>query len=829
MVAQGKLVGLTEAEVTQRRERGDGNNVNIQTGRTYGQILQQNFFTFINIVLFSIGIFMIALGLWGDAFLSVGVVALNVIVSVVQEFRAKQKLDQIALLTRPKTTVIREGQEKVIDPSELVLGDIIIANPGDQIVVDGHVVGEGRMDVDESLLTGESDLIIKTMGAEVFSGSYCVSGSVAYEAEKVGLDSFINKLTASAKQFNVTRTPLQEDINVVVRILLMLATLIGIMFGLSFLIHDIDAVRTVQTAAVIAGLVPAGLVLMTATAYAMGSLRMAGRGALIQQSNAVESMSNVNVLCLDKTGTLTANRILLNQVHPLASDEQTFRDILGDYGTNTTASNRTSDALLEGCGGAERNILDEIPFSSARKWSAIAFDDAQRRGVYVLGAPEMVGAFLPDDADIAQTQMSEWTNNGLRVLLVAYHPDPCILHDDADNPLLPEGLQPLGVVSFSDELRPEAKETLEGFMEAGITLKVISGDNPHTVASLAKQAGLSPDLSAISGPELDVMSDADFDETADTATVFGRITPEQKERLVDSLRAKGYYVAMIGDGVNDVLSLKKAHIGISMQSGSAATRGVADIVLLNDSFAALPAAFKEGQRILNGMEDIIRLFLTRAFYAAMIIIGTMIVVDVELFPFIPKHASILTLLSVGIPTFGIAAWARPGVPNRNQVRAAMTFVVPAALMIALTAILVYALYISEDYVPLTKLLVPDPDAEAGAINLARTMLTSVLIYLGLMLLVFVEPPTHFWVAGDDYSGDWRPTLSAIAMFIVYTVILLVEPFRKSFELASLDPEDFGLIAIVVIGWTAMMRTIWRGKLFERFLGVDDLASDTMTE
>lgn len=820
MVAQGAaLMGLTESEVVARRDRGDGNNVNIQTGRTYGQILQQNFFTFINIVLFSIGIFMIALGLWGDAFVSVGVVALNVIVSVVQEFRAKQKLDQIALLTRPQTTVIREGQEWVIDPSELVLGDIIIAKPGDQIVVDGQVVGEGRMDVDESLLTGESDLIIKTLGAEVFSGSFCVNGSVAYEAQKVGANSFINKLTASAKQFTITRTPLQNEINVVVRILLMLATLVGIMFGLSFLIHETDAVRMVQTAAVIAGLVPAGLILMTATAYAMGSLRMAGRGALIQQSNAVESMSNVNVLCLDKTGTLTANRILLSDVYPLATDEQTFRDILGDYGQNSGAGNRTSDALLEACGGQDRILMDEIPFSSARKWSAIAFDDDQRRGVFVLGAPEMVSAFLPDDANIAQAQLTEWTNDGLRVLLVAYHPDPCVLHDAEDNPRLPEGLQPLGAVSFSDELRPEARETLEGFMEAGITLKVISGDNPHTVASLAKQAGLSPNLSAISGPELDAMSDADFDETADTATVFGRITPEQKERLVDSLRAKGHYVAMIGDGVNDVLSLKKAHIGISMQSGSAATRGVADIVLLNDSFAALPAAFKEGQRILNGMEDIIRLFLTRAFYAAMIIIGIAVVVDVELFPFIPKHASILTLLSVGIPTFGIAAWARPGVPKRNQVQAAMSFVIPAALTIAVTAILVYIFYISQEYVPLTEALERNTNAELGAINLARTVLTSLLTYMGLMLLVFVEPPTRFWVAGDEYSGDWRPTLSAIAMFILYTVILLVEPFREFFELATLGALDFILIAGVVIGWTGLIRFIWRSDIFEQFLGV----------
>ena len=825
----GQLIGLSEQEVIIRRERGDGNNVHIQTGRTYQQILKQNFITFINIALFVIGLVMILFGLWGDAFVSVGVIALNIIVSVVQEFRAKRKLDKIALLTRPQSTVIREGQEKIVDPSELVLGDIIVAKPGDQIVVDGAVVGEGRIDVDESLLTGESDLVPKTNGNEVLSGSFCVTGSVAYEAQKVGADSFINKLTVSAKQFKSVRTPLQQDINFVVRILLMIATLIGLIFALSFVIRDVSVIQTVQTAAVIAGLVPAGLVLMTATAYAMGALRMSGRGALIQQSNAVESMSNVNVLCLDKTGTLTANRILLHAVHPLVDDETTFKNILGDYARTTRAGNRTSDALLEGCDGAERRILDEVPFSSARKWSALSFDDQNRRGVYVLGAPEMLTPYLPTDAHIAQDQMDAWANQGLRVLLVAYSSDVSGLHDANEDPQLPDTLKPYGVVSFSDELRPEAKETLAGFMEAGIELKIISGDNPHTVAALAKQAGLSAELQAISGIELANMSEAQFIETAQDSTVFGRITPEQKEKLVDTLRAKGNYVAMIGDGVNDVLSLKKAQIGIAMQSGSAATRGVADIVLLNDSFAALPAAFMEGQRILNGMSDIIRLFLTRAFYAALIIIGTAVVVDVELFPFIPKHASLITLLSIGFPTFGIAAWARAGVPKTNQVKSSMRFVFPAALTMAFVAILIYMFYIMTQYLPVVEGIDPIADLtnasvesfvaeELDAISLSRTVMTTALIFMGLVLILFVEPPTRFWVGGDDFSGDWRPTLAAFAMLITYFIIMAVTPFREFFELSPLRPIDWIFTTIVTLLWTACIWWIWRNNIFERFFG-----------
>lgn len=810
----GGFHGLTETEADERRARGEGNNVRIQTGRTYGQILRQNVFTFINSVLFLIGFIMILLGLWGDAFVSVGVVMMNVVVSVVQEFRAKRKLDQIALLTRPRAAVIREGQERSVDPSEIVLGDLIVVRSGDQIVVDGMVVGDGQMDVDESLLTGESDLVPKKHGDEVFSGSFCVNGSAVFEATKVGADSFANKLTISARQFRVVRTPLQGDINLLVRVQLLLASMIGILFAASFAMRNVSTVQSVQTAAVIAGLVPAGLILMTATAYAMGALRMSGKGALIQQSNAVESMSNVNVLCLDKTGTLTANRILFNELHPLTVDEAELAAMLGDYARTTRAGNRTSDALLDGCDGRQREVLDEIPFSSARKWSALSIDDDDRRGVFVLGAPEMLRPLLPPDADIGQAVIDNWSDHGLRVLLLLHSPQAVRLYND-DEPTLPDDLRAVGLVSFSDELRPEAEETLAGFMQAGIELKIISGDNPQTVAALAKQAGLGSDIAVISGPELEALDEAQFTQAALENTVFGRISPLQKEKLVETLSHNGHYVAMIGDGVNDVLSLKKAQIGIAMQSGSAATRGVADIVLLNDSFAALPNAFMEGQRIINGMDDIIRLFLTRAFYAAMIIMGTAVVAEAQLFPFIPKHASLLTLITVGLPTFALAAWARAGVPRRDLLHTVLHFVFPASLTVAAAGLAVYSLYLLNWYVP----------AEAGtfeelqAINIARTALTTAIIFMGLVLVPFVEPPTEAWVGGDDYSGDWRPTILALALFGLYLVIIFVEPLRVFFELEVLQPIDYLFIASVTLVWAVTLRFVWRTGLFERFLGV----------
>jgi cation-transporting P-type ATPase E len=805
-----ELTGLTEEEAILRRKNGQGNDITIDTGRTYADILRQNMFTFINIIIFIIGVLMIIMNLWGDAFVSVGVILMNVVVGVVQEFRAKYKLDRIALLTRPQVTVIRDNQERIVDPAVIVLGDIIIASPGDQFVVDGIVVGGGKMEIDESLLTGESDLIPKRAGDEVLSGSFCVTGTASYEATKVGANSFANKLTAKAKKFRVITTPLQQDINLVVRILTFTAAVIGILFGVSFVIHDVPTDEVVQSAAVIAGLVPAGLILLTATSYAMGALRMSGRGALIQQANAVESMSNVDILCMDKTGTLTANRINLHQLAALTVSEDEFERILGDYAHSTPSGNRTTDALIAGCSGQQIQLIDEIPFSSARKWSALSIE---QQGVYVLGAPEMLMHHLPQNTDINQNQIDQWTSGGLRVLLMLHSPQVISLHDEQDRPYLPDDLLPLGIISFSDELRDEVQNTIASFRKAEIELKIISGDHPETVAALARQAGFPADIKVVNGPDLQSIGDTQLIQIAEETTVFGRITPEQKERLVEILRAQGHYVAMIGDGVNDVLSLKKAQIGIAMQSGSAATRGVADIVLLNDSFAALPAAFMEGQRIINGMADIIRLFMARAFFAAFIIVGTSIIAGVHLFPFVPKHASLLTLITIGIPTLFMAAWARPGLPNYNLNRSMIHFVFPAALTLAATVLAVYAIFL-RDYWTLT-----DVEEAAQCLKVARTALTTAIIFMGLFLLPFVQPPTRFWAGGNDFSGDTRPTIMAIIMLMTYAALIAYEPLRIFFELEKLQLGDYLFIAAVSIIWAILLRFIWRANLFERLIGI----------
>ncbi len=834
-------LGLSEQEAVARRQRGEGNDARLATSRPYREILQQNVFNFINIILFAIGAVMIALGRFGDAFVSVGLILLNVVIGTAQEVRAKRQLDRIALLTRPKVSLIREGQEKVVDPAEIVRGDILVARPGDQIVVDGVVVGAGRMEVDESLLTGESDLIPKRAGDAVLSGSFCVTGSALYEAQQVGAQSYANRLTTEARSFRVVKTPLQRDVEFVIRLLTLVALFIGALLLASAVLYAVPLVRSVQMAAVIAGLIPNGLFFMVIVAYALGALRIVRCGALVQQANSVESLSNVNVLCMDKTGTLTANRIHLHDIHPLGGvDREALGRLLGNFAASVSVSNRTGEALAQALPGRACPVADEVPFSSARKWSAIACDEGELRGAYVLGAPEMLQPHLRAEGGDFSGPLREWSEAGLRVLLFARNAEATRLHDEAGQPCLPP-LTPLGVVAFSDELRPALRETLSEFARAGVRLKIISGDNPHTVASLARQAGFNGDLKAISGPELAQMDLSQLEQAAEEATVFGRITPQQKELLVEALRRRGYYVAMIGDGVNDVLSLKKSHLGIAMQSGSAAARGVADMVLLDDSFGALPPAFLEGQRIINGMQDILRLFLTRALYVALLILSTA-VMGIG-FPYVPKHVSLLTFFTVGIPTLALAVWARPGnTPRRGLLRAVTHFVFPAAITTFIFGLGVYTVAFGVTYSNLEASLfeVSQEDieryqAQAGvdypidtpeayrfevAGLAAQTSLTTFTLLAGLALIVFVEPPSPFFVGGDIYSGDRRPTLLAMGLLLAFAVVLAVEPLRRFFELMILPAHAYAAIAASVVVWALLLRQAWRGRWLERFLQLD---------
>ncbi len=817
--------GLTEADVVQRRTQGLSNKVPPPTGRTYVEILRENIFTFINTVIFLLGVALVIVGRPTDALVSLGVISANVLVSVVQEIRAKRTLDRIAVLTRPTAQVIRAAVPRSVTPDQLVVGDVLQVGPGDQIVLDGRVIGDSQMQVDESQLTGESNLVPKQAGDPVYSGSFCVNGSARYVAEKVGEQSLSNQITAGARAFRRVLTPLQNEIYLVVRIMLALVIYIEFLLVIHAVVARINPGDAVASATLVVGLVPNGLFLSITLAYALGAVRIIKYGALVQQSNAIESLSNVTVLCLDKTGTLTANRLQVNALHPIGISEDDLKCILGAMVASAKTLNKTSEAIKQAYPAEARVLVADVPFSSARKWSAVAYDN----GIYAMGAPEMLrpslGAASQDNAAVWQqieTQSAQLADQGLRVLLIAHHPDPTLLHDRGDDSCLPEGMQPIGLISLSDELRAEAQETLQRFSAAGVRPKIISGDNPETVAALAKQAGLPDNIMLVSGLELDEMNDAQFAEAAQLATIFGRITPQQKEKLVEALRQQGNYVAMIGDGVNDVLSLKKSNLGIAMESGTQATRAVADIILMKDSFAALAPAVSEGQRIVNGMQDILRLFLTRILSMALLIVSALVVGE---FPLALRNASIVTLFSVGIPAVLLALWARPG-PRKNGTLAQRLahFLITPVLLTSIIGVLLFYVVL---WIPtgLSQVLGPDVTLRQSTLLMhaarpvAQSALASFLVLAGLLLVIFVEPPTKWWTGGDELSGDWRPTITAVLLIIGFFVISAVPMLRDIFALSELTPFEWALICGATIIWLFAVRFFWRHSITARFLGI----------
>lgn len=824
------MIGLTQAEVEARRAQGEGNGVVLDNGRSYLQIARTNLFSFFNNVLYSIGIALVLLGQTSDALMSVGLGILNAFISTVQEVRAKRQLDQVALLNQPQVIVYRDSQEQKVRPSELVKGDIVVLRSGEQAAVDGRFLGEGSVEMDESLLTGETDLVRKQAGEAIMSGSFCVTGTGFYESEKVGAESYANQITASARAYQINQTPLQHNVNLVVRLIVLIVAIMSLITFAAAIIEGLRFNRLVEIAAVLTGLVPYGLFTMIVVGYALGAARIAQQGALVQQTNAIESLSNIDVLCMDKTGTLTSNRLQFEAMVPLteALSTEAIGQLIGRFVHSTTTQNKTSEALAAGFTGAVQPIMAEVPFASARKWSALSFAD----GVYALGAIEVLAAYLPETAVAADSplmqQAQSWSDDGLRVLLFAHHPQPTALPNNG----LP-ALTPLAVVCLRDELRPFVAETLAAFTGMGIELKIISGDSPHTVAALAKQAGLK-NAKLVSGAELEGLSESQLQQIVQETMIFGRITPDQKQALVDALIQQGHYVAMMGDGVNDVLSLKKAHIGIAMQSGSQATRNIADMVLLNDSFAALRPAFSEGQNIIGGITRAMYLFLVRVVASAFTIIA--IAMMGLNFPFEPAQVA-LTLFTVGIPAFFLTLWARPLTLQENVLWSLSRFVIPASLLILLFGLTIYTTMnysiqnrISQFEIPpqvvqsfeeQTGLTynVDEGFSLAAATIVAQSFLSVFLSYAAFVLILFLEPP-YSWLEGwTSRSQQHWPLWMVLALWLVFTIVAMWEPASSYFGLVPIRLPALLVIWLLVLVWAWLLRTLWRKNWLEKILGV----------
>jgi cation-transporting ATPase E len=821
--------GLTGTEAEARRRRGEANVADRGTSRTYTRILRTNVFSFYNSILFTIGAALLALGRTNDAVVSVGLGLVNAGISAVQEIRAKRQLDRLQLLARAVVHVVRDGRSVETTPEGVVRGDVVVVRPGDQIVVDGPLLDGGRIEVDESLLTGEADPLVKKPGDDVLSGSFCVGGDGYQLARDVGPHSYANRLTADARRESTDVTPLQRRIHFVVRLVMVLVGLMSVAILLQAALEGFSLLRIVQTSAVLSGLVPYGLFLLIAVAYTVGAVKSAGRGALVQRVNAVESVSNVDVVCTDKTGTLTTGRLTLADVSPLGdADPDAVRTALGSMARSAALPNLTTTALAAALPGEPWVVRDEIPFSSSLRWSALRTDD----GVWVLGAPEalaprLAGGSLADGG-------TAWTSRGLRVLVLARAADPYApLRGGNGRPELPP-LEPLAVVALADELRPQVEETVARLAREGVALKVLSGDDPGTVAALARQAGIDGG-EPVAGSTLDALSDAELDEVVAAGTVFGRIAPEQKERIVTSLRRQGHYVAMIGDGVNDARALKQAQVGVAMRSGSAVTRDVADIILTDDSFAALLPAQQEGRRIINGIATSMQVFLARVATQGLVILTvTMLGLG---FPYSPTQVG-LTLLTVGVPTLFLTAWARPTPPDPALLSSLARFVVPAALVTAGCGVAVYTLLYTKvsqgfsnvDSVPAgvvaefesyTGLSSGDTGFTAAAATIgAQTGLSTFVSFAAFGLILFLEPPSTFFASWTRPSPDRRPAILVAGLVVALVAVLFTPALSDYFGLTGPAPPVFQTVLPALVVWFVALSAAYRFDLLDRILGLD---------
>ncbi|TMK63010.1 MAG: HAD family hydrolase, partial [Actinobacteria bacterium] len=726
--------GLTSEQVKERIARGLTNEAKEQTSRSYGEILRANIFTRFNAIL---GVMLAVILIFGeiqDATFGVVLVA-NAAIGIFQEIRAKRKLDELAVVVAPTARVMRDSQRVDIPTEQIVLDDLLELRTGDQVPADGVVQATSGLEIDESLLTGESDPVDKTPGAEVLSGSFVVAGSGAVQVTRVGAEAYARKLALEARRFTLTRSELMDGINLILRIVqYALFPVSGLLLWRFLGSRDIDKAMTDVVAGVI-GMVPEGLVLLTSVAFGIAAVTLARRNVLVQELPAVEVLARVDVVCLDKTGTLTEGDVVFDRIQPFI-DEAVVKQALGAlaHDENPNATLAAIGAGIPAPDGWSRTAA--VPFSSARKWSAASFGS---HGTWVIGAPEMV---LPDPSVTARAEADELASQGRRVLMLACS-DAAL-----DGETLPQNLEPASLVLLSESIRPDAAETLRYFTEQGVTLKVISGDNPRTVSAVAREVGLAGAEHAVDARELPEDQEALADVLEQNA-VFGRVTPQQKRAMVAALQSRGHVVAMTGDGVNDALALKDADIGVAMGSGAAATRAVAQLVLVDGKFSTMPGVVAEGRRVIANIERSANLFVTKTVYA--VLIAIYVVAANWRFPWLPRHLTIVSTFTIGVPGFflAIAPNTRRYVPG--FIKRVLQFTIPAGIVAAAAVISTYGI---------TRY------GEDLTVREARTATTLVLIAVGLWVLAILARP--FTV--------WRTSLLG-AMVLAVGVILVIPGLR----------------------------------------------------
>ena len=715
--------------------------------------------TVFNLILAAFGVLTLIFGDARDA-LFLGIIVANSTIGISQEVRAKRALDHLSLLVAPHGNVWRDGAVHRVGVDGVVVDDVVLVAPGDQVIADGELVMATDLRLDESILTGESEPTRRATGEEVRSGAFVIEGTGAFRVTAVGEDSFAARITGEARAFRHPRSPLERAVNRLLYALVALVVLLGGVLGYSLYHRHVSVHTAVATSAAgVVTLIPEGLMVLVSLTYAAAAVRMSRRGVLAQQLNAIESLASVDTICLDKTGTLTEAKLRVVELIPAPDMRQDMvSEALTTLAAGASARNLTLQAIADAYPAVAADpVLGEVPFSSRRRWSAIQVPS----GSFYLGAPGRlpVGEL---EAVVAQRQLE-----GRRVIAIA-RSDGALPTEPDDR--APDGLRPIGVVVLAEELRPNVRETISFLLAQGIEIKVLSGDSPQTVASIARDVGI-PVGGVVEGSAIPEEGIARQQFAVD-ATVIGRISPEGKQAIVQALRDEGRYVAMVGDGVNDVPALKSSRLAIAQGSGTQMARSVSDLVLINGDFASIPSLVAEGRRALRNLRRVTKLYVTKSAFAAFLILT--IGVSSDAYPLLPRHLSLAASLTIGIPTFflALAHSSGPWQPERFVSEVAR-FAVPAGVMIG-TGVVAGYLFALHDL----DLSVRD----------SRTVALTTLVVCGLYLVLALE-------AGGSRKRSALVGGMCAVMAALY-VLALVLPFTRAFF--ALTVPSPGMVAVAIL-------------------------------
>ncbi|WP_405797878.1 cation-translocating P-type ATPase [Streptomyces sp. NBC_01506] len=773
----GVATGLTAAEVAERVARGEVNDVPVRSSRSTVEIVRANVFTRFNAligVLWAIVLFVAPIQ---DSLFGFVIIA-NTGIGIIQELRAKKTLDGLAVIGEAKPVVRRDGVTAGISTSEIVLGDVIELGPGDKVVVDGDIVEADNLEVDESLLTGEADPVLKRPGDTVMSGSFIVAGGGAFRATKVGREAYAAQLAEEASRFTLVQSELRTGISTILKYVtwMMVPTAVGLIISQLFVKQNAFNDSVARTIGGIVPMIPEGLVLLTSVAFAIGVIRLGRKQCLVQELPAIEGLARVDVVCLDKTGTLTEGGMDVTELRPLGgADEAYVRRVLGALGASDPRPNASLQAIIDAYPDESGwRATAALPFSSARKYSGATFDGESGPTSWLLGAPDVL---LPA-GDPTLDGIDTLNQQGLRVLLLTRVDGAVAL----DAPDVANGAVPTALVVLEQRLRPDAAETLTYFADQDVAAKVISGDNAVSVGAVAAKLGLPGAERTVDARQLP----GDREEMAqalDSASVFGRVSPQQKREMVGALQSHGHTVAMTGDGVNDVLALKDADIGVAMGSGSEATRAVAQIVLLNNSFATLPSVVAEGRRVIGNITRVATLFLTKTVYSVLLAI-LVVCTQVE-YPFLPRHLTLISTLTIGVPAFFLALAPNKERAKPNFVRRVMRYSIPSGIIAAATTFATYMLARSHYSGP-------------GSLSAETSAATLTLFLVSMWVLAIIARPYTWWRVG-----------LVVAMGFCFLLVLAVPALQHFFALKLVGTTmPWTAVAIAAVGGV-LLEVAWR--------------------